>query len=359
MYKRKKYFTVFFLAFFLLIGFTRNRAYAITQASEELYNGIDVSSWQGYIDYSKVKEAGIDIVYIKSSEGHRTKDPYFETNYENAKANGLNVGFYHFVTATNEEEASNQAKFFASVIAGKSPDCKLAMDYEEFNGVGTYEINYIAQVFLETVKNLTGKDVIVYSDLSNAQSTFNSQIAQNYELWIAYYGSIEHLKRDSSSWNYWVGMQYEDNGQISGINGNVDRDLFTKEIFLQNEDKKIPETNKTYPENTRTFIYIVQSGNTLWQISREYNTTIQEIADLNNIQNVNLIFPGQRLKIIENSNIHGSVYNNIGSKIYVVKPGDCLYNIAQEFGVTVNQLVELNNIPDPNLIYPGQRLRIR
>ena len=81
--------------------FSSNISYAISEQSSAIYEGIDVSDWQGYIDYSKVKQAGIDIVYIKSSQGNNIKDPYFDLNYENAKANGLKVGFYHFLTATN------------------------------------------------------------------------------------------------------------------------------------------------------------------------------------------------------------------------------------------------------------------
>lgn len=78
-----------------------NSTYAITSLSNLEYQGIDVSNWQGYIDYRKVKESGIEVVYIKSSQGSNIKDPYFDINYENAKVNGLKVGFYHFLTATN------------------------------------------------------------------------------------------------------------------------------------------------------------------------------------------------------------------------------------------------------------------
>ena len=106
--------------------------YAITASSNEQYQGIDVSNWQGYINYEEVKRDGIEIVYIKASEGTNYKDPYFDVNYQNAKNNGLKVGFYHFLTAINTEEAEEQAKFFASVISKKVPDCKLVLDYEVF-----------------------------------------------------------------------------------------------------------------------------------------------------------------------------------------------------------------------------------
>lgn len=86
--------------------------YALTPSSEPMYQGIDVSDWQGYINYSQVRASGIEIVYIKASQGSNIKDPYFDINYENAKANGLKVGFYHFLTATTVEEAEQEARFF-------------------------------------------------------------------------------------------------------------------------------------------------------------------------------------------------------------------------------------------------------
>ena len=119
--------------------FNANIIYAISEESSQVYDGIDVSDWQGYIDYSKVKQSGIEIVYIKSSQGSNIKDPYFDINYENAKNNGLKVGFYHFLTAKNVEQAKQEAQFFSHVISGKSPDCKLVMDYEIFSGISKFD----------------------------------------------------------------------------------------------------------------------------------------------------------------------------------------------------------------------------
>ena len=80
--------------------------------SSNIYQGIDVSSWQGSINYAEVKNSGIDIVYIKASEGKSLTDSYFKTNYNNAKANGLKVGFYHFIRATTTEDAIAEARIF-------------------------------------------------------------------------------------------------------------------------------------------------------------------------------------------------------------------------------------------------------
>ena len=81
---------------FMIIPYTK----AITPISNIQYEGIDVSDWQGYINYEEVKKSGVKVVYIKASQGNNIKDPYFDINYENAKNKGLKVGFYHFLTAT-------------------------------------------------------------------------------------------------------------------------------------------------------------------------------------------------------------------------------------------------------------------
>ena len=163
--------------------------YALSPQDNLEYEGIDVSNWQRNIDYSQVKNAGIQVVYIKASEGTTFKDPYLETNYRNAKANGLKVGFYHFLTATTISGAERQAIFFESVIEGKEVDCKLAMDYEQFYGVGREQINQIAAAFIRKLKQITGKDVIVYSNLNNVRNTFNSRVASEGKLWLAYYSN--------------------------------------------------------------------------------------------------------------------------------------------------------------------------
>ncbi len=349
---------VLFMMLAFLFFANINMTYAITPSSDPQYQGIDVSDWQGYIDYSQVRASGIEVVYIKASQGSNIKDPYVDINYENAKANGLKVGFYHFLTATNTEEAEQEAQFFASVISGKEADCKLVMDYEVFGGVSVEESNNIAQVFLESVRRLTNKEVIVYSDLSNARDRFGSNIADNYELWLAYYGDYNDLTNVETSWETWIGIQYTDSGAVAGVSGNVDRDLYTESIFLS-DTSEIPATeNPNDTINTESVYYTVQSGDTLSAIASRYGTTVQEIVDINNIANPNLIYPGETLRILTNSTIHGSETRGTGSITYTVQRGNTLSQIASSYGVTVNDIVEANNIQNPNLIYPGEKLRI-
>ena len=333
-------FLIITIVFFVNI----NMVYALTPSSEQQYQGIDVSDWQGYIDYSRVRESGVEVVYIKSSQGSNIKDPYFDINYENAKANGLKVGFYHFLTATTTAEAEQEARFFASVISGKSSDCKLAMDYEVFYGLYDYEINEIADAFLTRVQELTNKEVVIYSDAYDARTIYTQEMANKYPIWVAEYETEE--PENNGKWNVWYGFQYTDKGIIEGIRGYVDRDKFTSDIFVSDNTQIDSEVKN------ETVVYTVTRGDTLSAIARRYGVTVSEIVKLNNIQNPNLIYVGQRLYIPGSSNSSSNIIE------YTVKKGDTLSGIARKYGTTVNRLVVLNNIKNPNLIFIGQRIII-
>lgn len=340
---------IFVLLTISSFGIIINTVKALGPSSDIIYEGIDVSAYQGEIDYNRVKESGIEIVYIKASEGTYLEDPFFKRNYNNAKNNGLKVGFYHFIRARTNEEAIREAEFFNSVISGTSLDCRLAMDFEIFGDLNDEEINSISKTFLEKVKELTGKEMIVYSDTYNAENTFSQYIADQYPLWVAQY-EVD-VPSNNGKWESWVGFQYTDVGQINGINGYVDRDKFTKDIFLSNNEE-IPKPVNPPEENTNTY-YIVKSGDTLSYIALWYNTTVEELVKLNNIQNPNLIYVGQKILITTSGDP-----NKQNQITYIVKRGDNLTKIAKRYRTTVNKIVILNNIQNPNLIYPGQKLVI-
>ncbi|MCI8759550.1 MAG: LysM peptidoglycan-binding domain-containing protein [Clostridia bacterium] len=143
-----------------------------------------------------------------------------------------------------------------------------------------------------------------------------------------------------------------------GIRGNVDRDLYTENIFLS-DTSEIPNTDNPNDNiNTQTIFYTIQRGDTLSGIASRYGTTVQELVDINNITNPNLIYPGETIRISTNSTVHGSETRGTGSIVYTVQRGNTLSQIANTYGVTVAHIVELNHIQNPNLIYPGQKLRI-
>lgn len=323
-------------------------ARAIPPSGGRQYRGIDISEFQGEIDFEEVRRSGIEVVYIRVGAGEYT-DEYFAENYERAKAAGLKIGFYHYVTARSVEEGRRQARFFASLAAGREPDMRLAMDFEYFGSLSVSQINAISEAYLDELTALTRREAVIYSDLSSARNIFSRALAEKYPLWAAQYGADEPSA--NGKWREWVGFQYTDEGRVGGIYGNVDRNIFTEGIFLSDSGRIDGEKRTTVRARTRTLTVYVRAGDTLWAIAREYGTTVEAIARENRIVDPNRIFAGERLRITL------SVRGN-GEEIYTVRRGDTPISIAGKFGVTLSALEDRNGLERGETIYAGDKLSI-
>ena len=323
-------------------------ARAIPPSGGRQYRGIDISEFQGEIDFEEVRRSGIEAVYIRVGAGEYT-DEYFAENYERAKAVGLKIGFYHYVTARSVDEGRRQARFFASLAAGREPDMRLAMDFEYFGSLSVSQINAISEAYLDELTALTKREAVIYSDLSNARNIFSRALAEKYPLWAAQYGADEPSA--NGKWREWVGFQYTDEGRVGGIYGNVDRNIFTEGIFLSDSWRIDGEKRTTVRARTRTLTVYVRAGDTLWAIAREYGTTVEAIARENRIVDPNRIFAGERLRITLPA--RGS-----GEEIYTVRRGDTPISIAGKFGVTLSALEDRNGLERGETIYAGDKLSI-
>ena len=323
-------------------------ARAIPPSGGRQYRGIDISEFQGEIDFEEVRRSGIEAVYIRVGAGEYT-DEYFAENYERAKAAGLKIGFYHYVTARSVEEGRRQARFFASLAAGREPDMRLAMDFEYFGSLSVSQINAISEAYLDELTALTKREAVIYSDLSNARNIFSRALAEKYPLWAAQYGADEPSA--NGKWREWVGFQYTDEGRVGGIYGNVDRNIFTEGIFLSDSWRIDGEKRTTVRARTRTLTVYVRAGDTLWAIAREYGTTVEAIVRENRIVDPNRIFAGERLRITLPA--RGS-----GEEIYTVRRGDTPISIAGKFGVTLSALEDRNGLERGETIYAGDELSI-
>lgn len=182
------------------------------------YNGIDVSNYQGTIDYAKVKGSGISVVYIKATQGTAYINPKLKEQYQGAKLNGLKIGFYHFLTNTSP---SLQAQHFLNTINGLVSDCKYIVDVE-----GTWTIAEASKVTRGFADYLISKnkEVGIYTGDYFYRDNLNSTV-KNLPVWIANYGGNVMASR-------YVGHQYTDKGTVRGITGNVDMNKFNDAIFL-------------------------------------------------------------------------------------------------------------------------------
>ena len=323
-------------------------ARAIPPSGGRQYRGIDISEFQGEIDFEEVRRSGIEAVYIRVGAGEYT-DEYFAENYERAKAAGLKIGFYHYVTARSVDEGRRQARFFASLAAGREPDMRLAMDFEYFGSLSVSQINAISEAYLDELTALTKRGTVIYSDLSNARNIFSRALAEKYPLWAAQYGADEPSA--NGKWREWVGFQYTDEGRVGGIYGNVDRNIFTEGIFLSDSGRIDGEKRISVRARTRTLTVYVRTGDTLWAIAREYGTTVEAIVRENRIADPNRIFAGERLRITLPA--RGS-----GEEIYTVRRGDTPISIAGKFGVTLSALEDRNGLERGETIYAGDKLSI-
>lgn len=376
-------------------------ARAISPSGGRRYRGIDISEFQGEVDFGKVRRSGIEAVYIRAGAGEYA-DEYFAENYSRAREAGLRVGFYHYVTARSVEEGRRQARFFASLAAGRRLDMRLAMDFEYFGSLTAEQVNAIAEAYLDELTRVTKKEAVIYSDLSNARSVFGRRLAEKYPLWAAQYGADE--PSSNGKWREWVGFQYTDKGRVDGISGDVDRDIFTEGIFLSSACRTDGEKKSPKREKTRTVILYVRPGDTLWKIAREYGTTVKAVAEENRIANPDMIFAGERLKItlpardereeiytvkrgdtpISIAGKHGvslsalehrnglrrgeTIYAGkkliipgakMSGEFYAVRPGDTLWSISRKTGVALEELIGINGIKDPDLIYAGEHIKLK
>lgn len=323
-------------------------ARAIPPSGGRQYRGIDISEFQGEIDFEEVRRSGIEAVYIRVGAGEYT-DEYFAENYERAKAAGLKIGFYHYVTARSVDEGRRQARFFASLAAGREPDMRLAMDFEYFGSLSVSQINAISEAYLDELTALTRREAVIYSDLSNARNIFSRALAEKYPLWAAQYGADEPSA--NGKWREWVGFQYTDEGRVGGIYGNVDRNIFTEGIFLSASGRIDGEKRTSVRARTRTLTVYVRAGDTLWAIAREYGTTVEAIVRENRIADPNRIFAGERLRITLPA-------RGNGEEIYTVRRGDTPISIAGKFGVTLSALEDRNGLERGETIYAGDKLSI-
>ena len=311
-------------------------------ASAAEYRGIDVSEWQGDIDFNQVRNSGIEMVYIRAGFGTDYTDRWYEQNYDKAKNAGLKIGMYHYVTARNVTEARAQARFFVSLLAGKSYDCRPAMDFESLAGLSSQAANDIAQAYLSVLKNSIGYVPMVYSDVYNIENVWYASL-RIYPLWAAEYGADE--PRSTGHWDTWAGFQYSDAGRVPGISGNVDLDRFTDAVLVNAQEAPTPDGSGTGCAG-----YVVRRGDTLWGIAKRYGTTVRKLTEYNRLTNPNLIYPGEVIEL--------PCVRQAADVEYTIRWGDTLWSIAQRYHTTVAQIVSANRIQNPDRIYAGEKIII-
>lgn len=186
--------------------------------------GIDVSVWQGVIDWKKVKESGVKFAIIRSSFRTET-DRMFEYNITEAIKAGVNVGVYHYCYATTVEDAREEARYFIDTVKPYQVNYPLMFDFEDNTQIklGKEKLTEIAEAFLSELKN-AGYYPMIYSYKNWLTNLLDMDKLSEYEVAVAEWDVPKSTY--TGSYGIW---QYSCKGKISGIEGDVDLDICYKD----------------------------------------------------------------------------------------------------------------------------------
>lgn len=184
--------------------------------------GIDVSKWQGDIDFSKLKASGVEFVIIRVGSsnglnGENFVDSKFIQNVKNANAVGIPVGIYFYSYASTIDRAISDAKWIVEQIKDYKVDLPIAFDWENWGSFNKFDVSFfgltnIAKGFMDTIKD-AGYDAMLYSSKTYLE---NIWLPTSYPIWLAHYTKNTNYTGDYSFW------QICSNGRVDGISGDVD-----------------------------------------------------------------------------------------------------------------------------------------
>lgn len=189
------------------------------------FRGIDVSKWQGNIDWNRVKASGVDFAILRAGYGSVSsqKDVTFEDNYQNAKAAGIPVGAYHYSYAKDIAGAKREAQTFLEWIKGKQFEYPVVFDIEEsatYN-LGRNTVSEIIKTFCSIVE-AAGYYVSVYTNKNWLDHVVSDEVKSKYDTWLAQWTSTPSYIGPYGMW------QYTSSGVVDGISGRVDMDIAYK-----------------------------------------------------------------------------------------------------------------------------------
>lgn len=344
--------------------------------------GVDVSRWQGIINWSVLKNnINFAVIKIGGSDDGLYQDGMAQRNVVEARSNGVAIGFYVYLGGNHtiaEEVAHIQNLVHA--IGGLKAGEWLALDWEETH---PDEVGYMTGI-VDGLARAGFPPPVIYMSLSRIRSNnWQNLVTRNCPLWVAAWGNNNSIAEawevpPSDEWKQWSLWQYSSTGVIAGIQTRVDLNYFNGNLqafkklgmnqdFNINVDQKPP----AYNPPAQTSVYVVQPNDTLSGIAARYGRKWQDLWALNRdrVSNPNRIYPNQQLRIwgatvqdvVAPINTQPTTTHNYPRQ-HIVTNGESLSVIAARYGLPNWQVLYRANAArigaDPNLIHPGLVLDI-
>ncbi len=216
-----------------LSGLTMRNGYAYYEENGEIISttGVDVSEFQGAIDWEQVKQADIDFAFIRVGyrtygDGIITYDNEFQRNIEGAQKAGIKVGAYFYSQATNADEAVEEADAMIDALAPYDISLPVVYDWEivhtdsaRTDDVSVEALADCCVAFCERIKD-SGYTPMVYQNTGTAMHKLDLPRIKDYDFWLAEYGDSPSYYYDFKIW------QYTNTGHVPGIEGDVDLNIW-------------------------------------------------------------------------------------------------------------------------------------
>ena len=193
--------------------------------------GIDVSKWQGKINFEAVRDAGCQFVIMRIGHGRNgmEMDEYYRSNMAGAKAAGLDVGVYFYSTANTEKAVRQEARWIAENLKGEKLDFPVVFDWESFSnfqkyGMSIHDLNMLFEAFADELQK-QGYSAMLYGSKNYLQNFWYPQ--KKYPVWLAHYTDQTDYPGDYAIW------QMSCRGRIPGIAGDVDLDIQYMDVHLE------------------------------------------------------------------------------------------------------------------------------
>lgn len=313
--------------------------------------GIDISAWQKGFDFQRAINEGVKFVILRGMYGN-CKDTEFENLYKSAKELGLPVGAYQWGRAANVAQAREEAQIFIdSCLKGKQFEYPIYYDVEDsiILNKGINETTEIIKAWAETME-ASGYFVGIYMNQSCFENeVLGKELSDKYSQWRAKWTTLDKAPKDAQMWQFGGETNLVRTNKVAGVVCDQDVAYQDFPLIIKRAGKNgftADGNNQVFPPQQKSTTDVALDViNGKWGNGEARKTALTNAGYTYSIiqQEVNRLL--------------GS--STTTAHYYTIQPGDTLSAIAKNNGTTVNQLVSWNNIKNPNLIYVGQKIRVR
>lgn len=312
--------------------------------------GIDISKWQKGYPYDAANAEGVKFAILRAGYDI-SKDTEFETHYANAKRLGWGVGAYWYSYAKSVEQAKAEANAFLNAIKGKRFEYPIYLDIEDLSlrGLGKDLLNSIVRAFGEVIEN-AGYYFGVYTNMDWYRNVISgTELNKKYDWWIASWSKEAPTGVNYGLWQFGGETNFIKSNKVAGV--VTDQNYAVKDYptiirnaglngFGKTESKPTPVVTKKSNEEIANEVIAGK-----WGVQPDRQKRLEAAG-----------YNYEEIRKIVNNKL---APKKPQAQYYTIQKGDTLYELSIKFGTTIGQLQKWNGIKNANKIYAGQKIRVK